>query len=88
VSNKRKKSSWTASLRIGRSPKPGEPLYDLDSFSDASIQQWQSYGRAVRDFHYALFFDLAGQRAARHKDLRHALQRVPPITVSSGHRAQ
>jgi hypothetical protein len=82
VSSKLKKPSWTASLRIGRSSTPGEPLYDLDSFSDASIQQWQSYGRAVRDFHYALFFDLAGQRAARHKDLRDALQRVPPITIS------
>jgi hypothetical protein len=81
VKSKRKKPSWTASLRIGKSPNSGEPLYELDSFSDASIQQWQSYGRAVRDFHYALFFDLAGQRAARHKDLRDALQRVPPIVV-------
>ena len=80
--SRRKKPSWTANVQIGRSPKPGAPLYDLDSFSDASIRQWKSYGRAVRDFHYALFFDLAGQRAARHKDLRDALQRVPSITVS------
>ena len=80
--SRRKKPSWTANVQIGRSPKAGTPLYDLDSFSDASIRQWKSYGRAVRDFHYALFFDLAGQRAARHKDLRDALQRVPSITVS------
>ena len=58
-----------------------EQLYDLDSFSDKNIQEWQSYGRAVRDYHYALFFDLEGQRAARHKDIRAALQRVPGIDV-------
>ena len=81
MSRKLKKPSWTANLRIGRSPKPGEPLYDLDSFSDASIRQWQSYGRAVRDYHCALFFDLAGQRAARRKELRDALQHVPSVTV-------
>ena len=76
----RKGSKWLAQLRIGR--KAGERLYDLENFSDASIQQWHAYGTAVRDFHYALFFDLDGQRAARHKDLRTALQAVPGITVS------
>ena len=81
VSRKRKKPSWGANLKIGGSPKPGEPLYDLDSFTDASIREWDAYGRAVRDYHYALFFDLAGQRAARHKELRAALQRVTSVTV-------
>jgi len=81
VSRKTKRPNWTADLRIGRSQKPGEALYDLDRFSDGNIQQWQSYGLAVRDFHYALFFDLEGQRAARHKELRRALQRSQPITV-------
>jgi len=76
------KHSWAATLRISGSSASGEPLYDLDSFTDASLQEWTAYGRAVRDFNYALFFDLAGQRAARHKELRTALQQVAPTTVS------
>lgn len=82
MSRKRRNPSWAATLRISGSPASGKPLYDLDSFTDASLQEWSAHGRAVRDFHYALFFDLAGQRAARHKELRAALRKAPPVTVS------
>lgn len=82
MSRKPKKPNWFADIKIGGTPGKSEPLYDLDQFTDASIREWIAYGRAVRDFHYALFFDLAGQRAARHKELRAALQHVSPVSVS------
>ena len=50
MSRRAKKSSWTADVKIGRSPKLGEPPYDLDHFTDAGIQAWDAYARAVRDF--------------------------------------
>ena len=81
MSRRAKKSSWTADLKIGRSPKLGEPLYDLDHFTDAGMHTWDVYARAVRDFHYALFFELEGQRAARQKEIRAALQSVEAIKV-------
>jgi hypothetical protein len=81
VSRKPRNSRWSADVKIGGSPKAGEPLYDLDRFTDASMQTWNAYARAVRDFHYALYFDLEGQRAARHKEIRSALQSVEAIAV-------
>jgi hypothetical protein len=83
VTRRNRSPRWLANLRIGQNTRVGaEPLYDLDNFSDASIQQWDAYGRSVRDFFYALYFDLDGQRAARHKEIRTALQDVMSISVS------
>jgi hypothetical protein len=45
------------------------------------MQTWDVYARAVRDFHYALFFELEGQRAARQKEIRAALQSVEAVRV-------
>ena len=45
------------------------------------MQSWNAYARAVRDFHYALYFELEGQRAARQKEIRAALQSVEAVRV-------
>lgn len=45
------------------------------------MQTWDAYARAVRDFHYALFFELKGQGAARQKEIRAALQSVEAVKI-------
>jgi hypothetical protein len=76
-----KRWNWGAKVKIGKNPIAGGAFYDLDEFTDATIQQWQAHGRATRDFHTALYFDLAGQRAARQPEISAALRQVQPITV-------
>jgi hypothetical protein len=45
------------------------------------MQEWAAHGEAVRAFHYALFFELEGQRASRHAELCAALREPPACKI-------
>lgn len=79
----RRGPTWFGRVQIGSSSRPGTyELHDLEQLSTASIQQWNEFGDAQREYQYALFYELESQRAARKAALCDALRKVPGISVS------